>query len=114
MVVRHLVHSLGYRYRLHGRQLPGTPDLVFPSRKKVIFVHGCYWHLHRCGKYRLPKTRRSFWMPKLEENRRRDIRNKSALTRMGWGYLVIWECEVKDREKLLSTIRRFLDDYESD
>ena len=92
--VRSLVHSLGYRYRLHRRDLPGTPDLVFPSRKKVIFVHGCFWHLHRkCRQYRLPRTKKSFWIPKLQANKERDKRNLAKLRSLGWRSLIIWECE---------------------
>ncbi|NLX54637.1 MAG: DNA mismatch endonuclease Vsr [Planctomycetaceae bacterium] len=97
MRVRRLVFSAGYRYRLHQRGLPGTPDLVFPGRRKVIFVHGCFWHRHAgCKNARWPKSRLDFWRPKLEANRRRDIKHKKQLTRQGWDYLVIWECEVRD------------------
>ncbi|MEX1026702.1 MAG: very short patch repair endonuclease [Candidatus Paceibacterota bacterium] len=97
MTVRRLVHSLGYRYRLHSADLPGKPDLVFPSRKCVIFVHGCFWHRHAgCPRCRLPKSRVDFWKPKLEANKQRDIMNKRRLTRLGWRYLVIWECQIKD------------------
>lgn len=111
LAVRRLVHSLGYRYRLHGRHLPGNPDLVFTSRRKVIFVHGCFWHRHNgCKNTRLPKSRLGFWKPKLEENKRRDTRNKRKLTGLGWSYLVIWECEVKNTEKLTARIVAFLDD----
>ncbi len=93
--VRRLVHSLGYRFRLHGRDLPGTPDLVFPSRKKVIFVHGCFWHRHKgCPNSRWPKSKLDFWRPKLEANKQRDIKHKKQLTRQGWQYLIVWECEV--------------------
>jgi len=93
--VRRLVYSLGYRYRLHRRDLPGTPDLVFPSRRKVIFVHGCFWHRHTgCPNTRWPKSKLGFWKPKLEANKRRDIKHKKQLTRQGWRYLVVWECEL--------------------
>ena len=109
MVVRRLVHAMGYRYRLHGRDLPGKPDIVFRSRKKVIFVHGCFWHRHpRCKLARIPKTRLDFWVPKLEGNRERDIRNQQALGQMGWRYLVIWECEIGDRGDLENRILEFL------
>jgi DNA mismatch endonuclease (patch repair protein) len=103
---------MGYRYRLHARDLPGRPDLVFWKRRKVIFVHGCFWHRHpssRCALARLPKSRLEFWLPKLEGNKERDERNKRALTNAGWKVLTIWECELNDTERLGAAIRRFLD-----
>ena len=110
MAVRSLVHSLGYRYRLHGRKLPGKPDLVFSCRKKVIFVHGCFWHRHpRCKNNRLPKSRLTFWKPKLELNRKRDLKNQRKLRRLGWRFLVIWECQTKDDELLTNRIIDFLE-----
>jgi len=109
--VRRLVHSLGYRYRLHRSDLPGKPDLVFPSRQKVVFVHGCFWHRHAgCPNTRLPKSNLDFWKPKLEANRKRDIKHKRQLTRLGWQYLVIWECEVRDMEALAARIVGFLEE----
>jgi len=96
MVVRRLVHGLGYRYRLHVRGLPGTPDLVFVSRWKVINVHGCFWHMHQakgCGRCRIPATRRAYWKAKLERNRLRDQRAERALRRMGYSVLTVWECQ---------------------
>lgn len=114
MRVRSLVHSLGYRYRLHGHDLPGKPDLVFRKRRKVIFVHGCFFHRHRnCALARLPKSREEFWLPKLEGNKARDDRNMAALTSDGWEVLVIWECEIKDKEALAKRIRRFLENGEA-
>ena len=111
MRVRKLVHGLGYRYRLHDSRLPGKPDLVFTGRKKVIFVHGCYWHRHDCKSgRRLPKTRLEFWRPKLESNAERDKRNLKQLEEMGWKALVIWECETNDKEVLAMKIRQFLGD----
>ncbi|MBN2022016.1 MAG: DNA mismatch endonuclease Vsr [Pirellulales bacterium] len=111
IAVRRLVHSLGYRYRLHSSRLPGCPDLVFSSRRKVIFVHGCFWHRHSgCRNCRLPKSRLEFWRPKLEANRRRDRRNRDRLRRLGWGVLVVWECELANVERLTVGIRRFLED----
>jgi DNA mismatch endonuclease (patch repair protein) len=108
--VRKLVFALGYRYRLHDRKLPGCPDLVFSPRRKIIFVHGCFWHRHaRCALARLPKSRLDFWIPKLEGNKRRDQRNKRALARRGWKVLTIWECQLKDADRLNNAIRRFLD-----
>lgn len=109
MIVRRLVHKLGFRYRLHSRKLPGNPDLVFASRKKVIFVHGCFWHLHQdCHQYRLPKSRRAFWLPKLEETRRRDLANQTKLREAGWEVLVVWECELRDADLLSKQIIHFL------
>ncbi len=109
MVVRRLVHAMGYRYRLHSRDLPGKPDIVFRRKKKVIFVHGCFWHRHPgCKLARIPKSRLDFWVPKLEGNRERDIRNQGTLRRMGWRVLVIWECEIGDRGELGNRIEEFL------
>ena len=100
---------MGYRYRLHRTDIPGTPDLVFGPRKKAIFVHGCFWHRHEgCRLARLPKSRLDFWEPKLEGNRIRDERNLYELERMDWGVLVIWECEIKDVWCLRQRIREFL------
>jgi DNA mismatch endonuclease (patch repair protein) len=110
--VRKLVYSLGYRYRLHARDLPGNPDLVFRKLRKVIFVHGCFWHRHSarsCALARLPKSRLDFWLPKLQGNRERDKRNKKALGKAGWKVLTIWECELTNERRLGSAIRRFLD-----
>lgn len=112
LAVRRLVHRLGYRYRLHRSGLPGKPDLVFPGRRKVIFIHGCFWHRHpdpACKLARLPKSRHEFWLPKLEGNRARDIRVEQELTALGWSVLAIWECQVKDAERLENMIRGFLD-----
>ncbi|MCD4728887.1 MAG: very short patch repair endonuclease [Pirellulales bacterium] len=95
IAVRRLVHSLGYRYRLHAHSLPGCPDMVFSSRRKVIFVHGCFWHRHKgCPNCRLPKSRLDFWKPKLEANRQRDAKNRNRLRKLGWRILIVWECEV--------------------
>ncbi|MCE8005286.1 very short patch repair endonuclease [Billgrantia ethanolica] len=111
MTVRRLVHGAGYRYRLHGKKLPGKPDLVFKGRRKVIFVHGCFWHRHEgCPLARLPKSRLDFWLPKLEANRERDKRNEERLQEMGWAVLVIWECELKSPNSLLLKISEFLDE----
>lgn len=111
LLVRHLVHGMGYRYRLHRRDLPGTPDLVFPGRRKVIFVHGCFWHRHpdpACKLARLPKSKHDFWMPKLEGNRRRDEDNEQELRALGWDILAIWECQLSRPEELRTRIREFL------
>jgi len=111
MIVRRLVHRMGYRYRLHGAKLPGRPDLVFPSRKTAIFVHGCFWHRHPdpdCKLARLPKSRQDFWIPKLEGNRARDLRQLEALKALGWSALILWECALKNEAFLENEIRTFL------
>ncbi len=111
LAVRKIVFAFGYRYRLHARTLPGCPDLVFRPRRKVIFVHGCFWHRHaNCILARMPKSRVDFWTTKLEGNRKRDERNKRALAREGWKVLTIWECQLQDAERLAARIRRFLDE----
>jgi DNA mismatch endonuclease, patch repair protein len=108
--VRSLVHALGYRYRLHYRKLPGRPDMVFVARRKVIFIHGCYWHMHDCPYGRVvPKTNAEFWQAKRQGNVARDRRNLEALTADGWQSVVIWECEIKDRDRLRQTITKFLE-----
>lgn len=110
MLVRRIIFGMGYRYRLHRRDLPGTPDLVFPSRGKVIFVHGCFWHRHGTCKYtRWPKSKLEFWKPKLEENHRRDKANRRALRRLGWRVLVVWECQLNNVERLTGRLREFLE-----
>ena len=110
MLVRRLVFSAGYRYRLHDRKLPGCPDLVFRGRRKVIFVHGCFWHRHEsCALARMPKSRLDFWEPKLTANKERDARHRKQLATEGWHVLTVWECELKDTERLKRNIRRFLD-----
>ncbi|WP_315727629.1 very short patch repair endonuclease [Bradyrhizobium sp. SZCCHNS2015] len=109
LVVRSLAHSLGYRFRLHRRDLPGSPDIVFISRRKIILVHGCFWHRHTgCPKSTTPKTRREFWQAKFKTNRRRDKAVIERLIDLGWKVLVIWECEVKDLNSLKKRLRRFL------
>jgi len=112
MRLRRLIHGMGYRYRLHRADLPGRPDIVFPARRKVIFVHGCFWHRHAhpaCRLARLPKSRLDFWLPKLEGNRDRDERNQIALRASGWDVLVVWECELADTKALRLRITGFLD-----
>lgn len=111
MIVRSALHALGFRYRLHRTDLPGTPDLVFPSRKKVLFVHGCFWHGHRCRMGQAaPKTNVEFWADKIRKNVARDRRNVNALRRQGWGVAIVWECELKKRRggKWISRVARFL------
>lgn len=109
LIVCSAAHRLGYRFRLHRRDLPGTPDLVFPRLHKIIFVHGCFWHQHSgCRLDRLPQSRPEYWLPKLARNRERDEEAVSALTAGGWSVLVIWECEVADLATVRSRIDRFL------
>jgi len=109
LAVRRIVSALGYRYRLHGERLPGKPDLVFAGRRKAIFVHGCFWHQHRgCIDSHLPKSNRAYWKPKLQRNKQRDVSNKRQLTRLGWRYLVLWECQVKKTEAVSKRVARFL------
>lgn len=110
LIVRKLVHSLGYRYRLHDKKLPGKPDLVFSRWKKVIFVHGCFWHNHNCKQGKLPKSNLDYWLPKLKENRRRDARNQKLIISAGWKVLVIWQCQTRDTDSLKGTIVAFLED----
>lgn len=109
MVVRHAVHSLGYRYRLHYEKLPGRPDLAFPRHHKVIFVHGCFWHGHKkCRKKKLPVSNVAFWKNKIEKNRIRDKNNIRELALLRWDVLVIWECEISQRELLTKKLTAFL------
>ena len=117
-VVRKTAHALGYRFRLHRRDLPGTPDLAFPGRRKVIFVHGCFWHRHAhpgCPRGRsTPASRRAYWKAKFARNVARDRRAKRALRADGWGVMVVWECQTRPgpggagRERLVRRLRRFL------
>jgi DNA mismatch endonuclease (patch repair protein) len=109
LVVRRLTWRMGFRYRLHVRTLPGQPDLVFASKRKVIFVHGCFWHQHKhCRHYKMPQSRLDFWLPKLEANVKRDLANQKHLRGRGWGCMVIWECQLRDEPKLCQKISRFL------
>jgi len=108
--LRRLVHGMGFRYRLHVRELPGKPDLVFPSRHAIIFMHGCFWHRHSgCKLARLPKSKLEFWKPKLDANKKRDISNQRQLKDLGWRVLVVWECEMVDAERVSINVRNFLD-----
>lgn len=112
LLVRRLVHGMGYRYRLHASDLPGKPDLVFRGRKCVIFIHGCFWHRHpdpACKLARMPKSREEFWTAKLSRNRERDLVQVEALEKRGWRVLTIWECQLKDVLELKENIRRFLE-----
>ena len=108
LIVRRLLHGMGYRYRLHRRDLPGKPDIAFVSRRKAIFVHGCFWHGHDCPKGRLPKSRLDYWRPKLDRNRERDRTNAEHLKSLGWSVLVIWQCETVDKETLAIRLQDFV------
>lgn len=113
LIVRRMLHAMGYRYRLQAADLPGRPDIVFRGRRKAIFVHGCFWHRHpdpACKLARLPKSRLDFWLPKLEGNRTRDLANLERLNAMGWRTLLVWECELRDKEQLGNTLRRFIEE----
>jgi len=108
MTVRRLLHAKGYRYRLHRRDLPGSPDIVFPKFRSVVFVHGCFWHGHECSKGRLPKSRLEYWEAKVESNRMRDRKNIEALRKLGWAVEVVWQCELLDILELTEKLDRFL------
>jgi DNA mismatch endonuclease (patch repair protein) len=109
LAVRSLAHKLGYRFRLHRKDLPGRPDIVFPSARKAIFVHGCFWHQHKyCIDGRLPKSRKSYWLPKLERNKQRDKQNREKLRRLGWRSMIVWECQTKLSEALRQRLKKFL------
>lgn len=111
LIVRSLIHRLGYRFRLHRKDLPGKPDIVFPSRKKAIFVHGCFWHGHDCHRgSRTPKTNNVYWKEKIERNVRRDKARQRELDLLGWRTLIIWECRTKDLGALRSVIVSFLEE----
>lgn len=108
IVVRRTAHRLGYRFRLHDANLPGKPDLVFPGRQRIIFVHGCFWHGHNCSSGTLPKSNTEFWAAKIERNRLRDATNNRKLRRQGWKILTIWQCKLRDSVNLERKLHRFL------
>lgn len=110
-VVRILLSKMGFRYRLHRKDLPGSPDLVFPSRRKVIFVHGCFWHGHNCtaGRNR-PSSNKQYWTAKLEKNKKRDKNNLQSLAAIGWKSLIVWECKVKKTEYITELMKKYLND----
>ena len=113
LIVRSLLHRLKYRFRLHRSDLPGKPDIVLPKYKKVIFIHGCFWHSHKgCPRARRPATNAAFWQEKLEKNIERDRRNIGELKELGWNVLVIWTCEVNNSEQLRNTLVAFLENKE--
>ena len=110
IAVRSLLHNLGFRFRLHRKDLPGKPDITLPKHKKVIFVHGCFWHGHKdCSRSKRPATNEQFWRNKLDKNIERDKTNVNALKKLGWEVLTVWACEVKDTDKLKTTLLLFLE-----
>lgn len=109
LLVRSLLHRMGYRFRLHRKGLPGTPDIVLPGRSVAIFVNGCFWHGHACKVGKMPKSRLDYWGPKIEANIARDAKKRRQLRRLGWRTIVVWECGIKDEEKLAARLRRHLD-----
>lgn len=114
LTVRRLISRMGYRYRLYDSRLPGKPDLVFKGRMKVVFVHGCFWHRHaNCALARLPKSRLEFWWPKLEGNKTRDSAKRAQLKNLGWRWLVVWECELRNIERVAKKVERFLETEDS-
>ncbi|MGA8938762.1 MAG: DNA mismatch endonuclease Vsr [Acidobacteriaceae bacterium] len=107
--VRSLIHRMGFRFRLHVKDLPGRPDIVLPRLGKVVFVHGCFWHQHsQCREGRVPKSRRDYWRPKLERNVERDAEHRHELRRLGWKSLVVWECELDRSDTLRARLSKFL------
>ena len=108
ILVRSLLHRMGYRFRLHRRDLPGSPDIVLPRHKKVIFVHGCFWHGHDCPRGKRPSTNREFWDAKLDRNIERDRAARKGLTELGWQYLVVWQCQTKNEDDLRTQLQDFL------
>ena len=107
-IVRSLLHRLGYRFRIHRKDLPGTPDIVLPSRRVAIFVHGCFWHGHDCRRGRAPASNLEYWGPKIASNRDRDSRKAAALVSAGWRVVVVWECELDDEPALISRVSSLL------
>lgn len=114
ILVRKYLYSLGYRYRLNDKRYPGHPDIVIPRLKVAIFVNGCFWHMHDCGKFKMPRTRLDYWEPKLMRNRERDLESLRKLQELGWNVLTVWECELsKDkREKTLESLRNYLETFD--
>jgi DNA mismatch endonuclease (patch repair protein) len=108
MIVRRLLHARGWRYRLNRKSLPGSPDIVFPSRRKAIFVHGCFWHGHSCKKGKLPSSNLEYWSAKIDQNRKRDTRVETELLEEGWRSFVVWQCDLDNRDAILLEIEEFL------
>lgn len=110
LIVRRLLHLMGYRFRVHRTDLPGKPDIILPGLQKVLFVHGCFWHGHNCPRGdRVPKENRDYWTAKITRNKERDKRVRSELRKLGWRSLAIWECELKDMSDVCANIKRFLE-----
>ncbi len=111
LLVRKWLWSRGYRYRLHRKDLPGKPDIVFPRHRKAVFVHGCFWHKHDCRYFKWPRTNREFWKKKINENVRRDQKNYQDLIADGWNYFIVWECELKNKfESTMHFLESFIDE----
>lgn len=109
LFVRRILHALGYRYRTHVAEIPGSPDIVFTKRRKIIYIHGCFWHAHAsCKLSHIPKTRSDYWRKKLAKNAERDSRNIEAATKLGWECLILWECELSDRDEVQKRLIEFL------
>jgi DNA mismatch endonuclease (patch repair protein) len=108
LVVRRMLHASGWRYRLHSKALPGTPDIVFPRHRAVLFVHGCFWHGHECKLSRIPNTRPEFWSAKIAENKKRDARKVAELSEEGWRVMTVWQCALKDTAQLHREMESFL------
>src|SRR5260221_3334640 len=109
LIVRRLLHKLGYRYRLHAKKLPGRPDIIFPGRRAAIFVHGCFWHRHDCSYAYTPKSRREFWLRKFARNVERDAENQRQLDAVGWRVLILWECEIESGAGLIERLKEFFE-----
>lgn len=115
LIVRSLLHRMGYRFRIHRRDLPGNPDIVLPKHKKVIFVHGCFWHGHEnCPRAKRPSTNKAFWNEKLTKNIERDKQHLQQLEQLGWRALVVWSCGVKDPDALRNRLERFMNERQAD
>ena len=110
LVIRKLLFSKGYRFKIHDKKLPGKPDIVMPKRKVVVNVHGCYWHYHGCSRSNVPKTQTEYWVEKLENNKRRDFQNKRKLKKLGWKVIDVWECTLKKKnlEKTFNKLERLI------
>lgn len=108
LVVRSMLHRMGYRFRLHRKDLPGKPDVVLPRHRKVVLIHGCFWHGHGCKLGPVPKSNQDYWFPKIAGNRARDARNALALAELGWEALELWECEIRDLKRTEQRIKQFM------
>lgn len=113
LIVRSMLHQMGYRFRLHRKDLPGRPDVVLPRHKKVVLVHGCFWHGHLCKIAPGSKSNKAYWSPKIKANRARDERNRAALTGLGWNVIELWECEIRNAKKTEERLRLFMRDAQA-